>query len=78
MIIDIHGHYTTEPAAFHAFRDKQVAGITDPSRRPQSEDLGLTDEQIGKFFVGPAYLPFGWMGCIDGWGGPHAGITGNC
>ena len=19
---------------------------------------------------GPAYLPFGWMGCIDGWGGP--------
>ena len=48
MIIDIHGHYTTEPAAFHAFRDKQVAGITDPSRRPQSEDLGLTDEQIVK------------------------------
>jgi 4-oxalmesaconate hydratase len=48
MIIDIHGHYTTEPAAFHAFRDKQVAAITDPSRRPQSEDLGLTDEQIVK------------------------------
>ena len=48
MIIDIHGHYTTEPAVFHAFRDKQVAGITDPSRRPQTEDLGLTDEQIVK------------------------------
>jgi alpha-N-acetylglucosaminidase len=33
-------------------------------------DLGLGDDQIAKFLVGPAYLPFGWMGCIDGWGGP--------
>ena len=32
--------------------------------------LGLCDEQISRFLVGPAYLPFGWMGCIDGWGGP--------
>jgi len=33
-------------------------------------DLGLSDEAINRFFVGPAYLPFGWMGCMDGWGGP--------
>jgi alpha-N-acetylglucosaminidase len=33
-------------------------------------DLGLTDKQLEGFFVGPAYLPFGWMGCIDAWGGP--------
>lgn len=33
-------------------------------------DLGLSDEEIGAFLVGPGYLPFGWMGCIDGWGGP--------
>lgn len=33
-------------------------------------DLGLRDEQLREFLVGPAYLPFGWMGCIDGWGGP--------
>jgi alpha-N-acetylglucosaminidase len=32
--------------------------------------LGLSDPQIKQFLVGPAYLPFGWMGCIDGWGGP--------
>lgn len=32
--------------------------------------LGLTDAELGQFLVGPAYLPFGWMGCIDGWGGP--------
>ncbi len=33
-------------------------------------DLGLSDEQILEFIAGPAYLPFGWMGCLDGWGGP--------
>jgi alpha-N-acetylglucosaminidase len=33
-------------------------------------ELGLSPESIQKFFVGPAYLPFGWMGCMDGWGGP--------
>ncbi len=33
-------------------------------------ELGLSDGEIGEFLVGPAYLPFGWMGCIDGWGGP--------
>ena len=32
--------------------------------------LGLTEQQIAGFFVGPAFLPFGWMGCLDGWGGP--------
>jgi 4-oxalmesaconate hydratase len=46
MIIDIHGHYTTEPQAVLAFRDKQLAGIADAARAPASEDLGLTDEQL--------------------------------
>ena len=48
MIIDIHGHYTTEPAAVHAFRDKQLAGIADPARKPATTDLDLTDEQLLK------------------------------
>jgi 4-oxalmesaconate hydratase len=47
MIIDIHGHYTTEPAAFVTFRDKQLAALADPARKP-SRDLGITDEQIIK------------------------------
>ncbi|MBJ2176060.1 alpha-N-acetylglucosaminidase [Aureibaculum sp. A20] len=34
------------------------------------KELGMTDEQIGSFFVGPAHLPWGWMGNIDGMGGP--------
>ncbi len=46
MIIDIHGHYTTEPKAIHLFRDKQLAAIADPARKPTSEDLGITDEML--------------------------------
>jgi len=45
MIIDIHGHYTTEPAAMHTFRDKQLAALADPARKP-STDLGISDEQL--------------------------------
>jgi 4-oxalmesaconate hydratase len=48
MIIDIHGHYTTEPQAMHVFRDKQLAGLADPARRPASTDLGISDEVLLK------------------------------
>ncbi|MEN6561141.1 MAG: alpha-N-acetylglucosaminidase [Acidobacteriota bacterium] len=33
-------------------------------------DLGFDAGEIGDFLVGPAYLPWGWMGNIDGLGGP--------
>src|SRR4029077_2506552 len=33
-------------------------------------DLGLTDWISGHFLVAPASLPWGWMGNIDGLGGP--------
>ena len=33
-------------------------------------DLGFSDQMIADFLVGPAYLPWGWMGNIDGLGGP--------
>ncbi|WP_429810443.1 amidohydrolase family protein [Ensifer sp. B1-9] len=48
MIIDIHGHYTTEPQALHQFRDRQLAGLADPMRRPLTTDLGITDEMLLK------------------------------
>ncbi|GAG47398.1 unnamed protein product, partial [marine sediment metagenome] len=32
--------------------------------------LGMSDGQIDEFLAGPPYLPFQWMGCLDGWGGP--------
>ncbi len=49
MIIDIHCHYTTEPAALHTFRDKQLAGLADAMRKPAATplaDLAISDEQI--------------------------------
>lgn len=33
-------------------------------------ELGLSDLQIRDFLPGPAYLPWGWMGNIDGLAGP--------
>ncbi len=32
--------------------------------------LGMTDAEIEAFLPGPPYLPFCWMGCLDGYGGP--------
>jgi alpha-N-acetylglucosaminidase len=32
--------------------------------------LSMTDAEIAEFLAGPPYLPFQWMGCLDGWGGP--------
>ena len=34
------------------------------------KQLGMSDEEIAAFLAGPPYLPFQWMGCLDGWGGP--------
>jgi 4-oxalmesaconate hydratase len=48
MIIDIHGHYTTEPAAMLQFRDKQLAALADPARKPSLADLKISDEEIVK------------------------------
>ena len=31
---------------------------------------GLHRAEMTEFFAGPPYLPFGWMGCLDGFGGP--------
>src|SRR5207248_7757753 len=48
MIIDIHGHYTTEPQALLTFRDKQLAGLADAMRKPATADLGITDDDLLK------------------------------
>jgi len=34
------------------------------------KELGFSDQQIDEFLVGPAYFPWGWMGNVDGLGGP--------
>ena len=46
MIIDIHGHYTTAPKALEAWRDRQIAALADPARRPRASDLKISDDEI--------------------------------
>jgi len=46
MIIDVHGHYTTAPKALEAWRNRQIAGITDPSARPAAAELKISDDEL--------------------------------
>lgn len=46
MIIDVHGHYTTAPAALGAWRDRQIAGLADPARAPRASELVISDDDI--------------------------------
>jgi 4-oxalmesaconate hydratase len=52
MIIDCHGHYTTEPDKLHAFRDRQLSALADPSRRPTAANIGITDDEIRQSLEG--------------------------
>jgi len=44
MIIDVHGHYTTAPAALGAWRDKQIAAL--PGRGPSASELRISDDEL--------------------------------
>jgi len=46
MIIDCHGHYTTAPEPLAAWRDKQIAGIKNPSATPAVSDLNISDDEL--------------------------------
>ena len=46
MIIDVHGHYTTAPKALEAWRNRQIAGLTDPAARPHASELVITDDEL--------------------------------
>ena len=48
MIIDIHGHYTTEPPALLQFRERQLAAVTDPSLRVDSGALEFSDAVLAE------------------------------
>ncbi len=45
MIIDCHGHYTTEPAAFMSYRKAQIAHFEDPSS-PAPAMADISDDEI--------------------------------
>ena len=46
MIIDCHGHYTTAPKALEEWRNRQIAGIKDPSAKPRVADLVISDDDL--------------------------------
>src|SRR5689334_12126920 len=46
MIIDIHGHYTTAPKALETWRNRQIAGITNPAGMPKASELSISDDEL--------------------------------
>ncbi len=46
LIIDCHGHYTTAPQALADWRQRQIAGIRDPSAKPRVSQLDIRDDDI--------------------------------
>ncbi|MFJ9033108.1 amidohydrolase family protein [Streptomyces sp. NPDC102274] len=52
MIIDCHGHYTTAPPALGAWRERQIAGLTDPSAVPDRADLRISEDELRESIEG--------------------------
>ena len=52
MIIDCHGHYTTEPKALREFRKQQVDAVADASRQPSKNSLRISDDEIRESIEG--------------------------
>src|ERR1700731_3634317 len=46
MIIDCHGHYTTEPKDLLRWRKEQVENLKDPARQPAKSSLKVSDDEI--------------------------------
>src|SRR4030081_1335683 len=46
LVIDCHGHYTTEPKEFLAFRQAQIAALKDPPQKPSVASLKISDDQL--------------------------------
>jgi len=46
MIIDCHGHYTTEPKDLHRFRKDQTEAVKNKSALPPRADLKMSDDEI--------------------------------
>ncbi len=46
LVIDCHGHYTTEPEELLAFRKAQIAALKDPAQKPSAANLKITDDQL--------------------------------
>lgn len=46
LVIDCHGHYTTAPKALETWRNRQIAGISDPASMPHASELHISDDEL--------------------------------
>ena len=46
MIIDCHGHYTTEPKDLHRFRKDQTEAVKSKGPMPPRTGLKMSDDEI--------------------------------
>jgi 4-oxalmesaconate hydratase len=46
MIIDCHGHYTTEPKGLTDFRQKQIAAFKDKTKLPSFDEVTISDDEF--------------------------------
>ena len=46
MIIDVHGHYTTAPAALGAWRERQIASLNNAAAAPSPAELRIGDDEL--------------------------------
>ena len=46
LVIDCHGHYTTEPKEVLEWRKRQIAAIGDASQMPSVDELEVSDDQL--------------------------------
>src|SRR5437016_13357971 len=46
MIIDCHGHYTTEPKDLHRFRKDQTEAVKNKTALPPRAGLKMSDDEI--------------------------------
>jgi 4-oxalmesaconate hydratase len=52
MIIDCHGHYTTEPKDLHRFRQEQTKAAKDKLQMPSKAALKMSDDEIRESLEG--------------------------
>ncbi|MFL5145534.1 MAG: hypothetical protein ACJ8DP_19660, partial [Microvirga sp.] len=46
VIVDCHGHYTTEPKELLDWRKRQIDALKDPSQTPSRASLKISDDQL--------------------------------
>ena len=52
LVVDCHGHYTTEPPAMLDWRKRQIAAINDPAQSPTPASLTISDDEIRASLTG--------------------------